>query len=158
MQIPTLKITEIDGFLPKKRKNVEDFGPLIFEENDIDSEITLKVKIEESDLDDIIYFLDNTEGEYDTTEEDVEHYHDNLDELNEKNTLLIIDGKTVTYEKYFIPKKTGIYSIKLLFKIKLSNCAFMFCECHNIIDIDFSKFKTENVTDMKYMFFNYSGL
>ena len=29
----------------------------------------------------------------------------------------------------------------------------MFCECSNIIDIDFSKFKTEKVTDMSNMFY-----
>ena len=34
----------------------------------------------------------------------------------------------------------------------------MFCECKNIIDIDFSKFNTQNVTDMKYMFYGCSSL
>ena len=65
---------------------------------------------------------------------------------------MIIDGKTVPFKKYIIPTKNGNYIIELLFKNKFSNCACMFCECQNIIDIDFSKFKTENVTEMRAMF------
>ena len=82
----------------------------------------------------------------------VKHNNDNLNELNESNTSLIIDGKKESFKKSFIPQRNGIYLIKLIFKNKISNCAYMFCECKNIIDIDFSKFNTENITDMKYMF------
>ena len=69
-----------------------------------------------------------------------------LNGLNESNTFLIINGKKVPFIKSFIPEKNGKYSIKLIFKNKLLNCAYIFCECKNIIEIDFSKFNTDNIT------------
>ena len=122
------------------------------------NEITLKIKIEQNELNNTIYFLDNTNSEYRENDKWEEHKHDNLCEINENNTTLIIDEKIVPFAKYFIPTKTGIYSIKLLFKNNLSNCAYMFCNCENITEIDFSKFNTQNVNDMKYMFYNCSSL
>ena len=122
------------------------------------NEITLKIKIEESDINNTIYFLDNTQENdyggnlYWENGNWVNHNHDNLTEMNESNTILIINEKIFPYKKHFIPTKNGIYSIKLLFKNKLSDCSYMFCHCKNIIDIDFSKFNTENVTDMQHMF------
>ena len=141
------------SFLGKKRENDRDLVPLNLNENHIESETMIKIKIEETDVNKIIYFLDNT-----TENSLIMYEHNNLKEVNENNTILIIDGKTVPYTKLFIPKKSGIHSIKLLFKNKILNCAYMFYNCKNIIDIDFSKFNTENVTDMKYMFHGCSGL
>ena len=37
-------------------------------------------------------FLDNTNGSYYIGDKGVEHYHDNLEELNEKNTELYINN------------------------------------------------------------------
>ena len=116
------------------------------------SEITLKVKVEDDEVNKTIYFLDNTDGEYYENGEFFKHNHDNLKEINEKNTTLIIGGKIVPFKKFFIPKKSGIYSIKLIFKNKLTNCAYMFCNCKNITDANFSKFNMDNVIDTKYMF------
>ena len=85
------------------------------------NEITIKIKIEQIDINNIIYFLDNTKEGSDEYFENgiyVKHNHDNLKELNENNTILIIDGKTVSFKKFFIPIKCGIYTIKLLFKNK----------------------------------------
>ena len=119
-------------------------------ENNIDSEIEVKVKIGESDVIQDIYFLDKTveyapfRDRYDDFNEKINHGF--LEELNENNTILIIDGQKLRFKKSFTPPKIGIYSIKLLFKIKLSSCAYMFYGYSNIINIDFSKFNTENVT------------
>ena len=127
------------------------------------NEINIKIKIEQSDVNKNIYFLDNTQesdnknGYYENGIL-VKHNHDNLSEMRESNTILIIDGESVPFKKFFIPTKSGIYSIKLLFKNKLYNCEYMFCKCKNIIDIDFSKFNTENVTDMQRMFHKCKGL
>ena len=125
------------------------------------NEITLKIKIEQNEVNKIIYFLDNTQdsdGEYPESDKWVKHIHDNLREMNENNTILIIDEKTLPFKKFFIPKKSKIYSIKLILKIKLSNSAYMFCECNNIIDIDFSKFNTDNIISMHCMFYGCSSL
>ena len=125
------------------------------------NEITFRIKVEKNDLNKTIYFLDNTQesdGEYNENGNYVKHNHDNLKEINENNTTLIIDGKTIPFKKFFIPKITGIYSIKLIFKNKLSNCAYMFYNCKNIIEIDFSRFNMENITNMQSMFDSCSGL
>ena len=44
------------------------------------------------------------------------------------------------------------YSIKLKFNISLKNCSYMFYNCFNIIDINFSHFNTENITNIECMF------
>ena len=123
--------------------------------SEIYNEITIKLKIERRDINKIIYFLDNTQkndGKYREKYNWVFHNHDNLSELNESNTILFINGILEPFKKYFNPKKSGTYSIKLQFENKLSDCSYMFCHCSNIIQIDFSKFKTENVNNMSYMF------
>ena len=127
------------------------------------NEIELKIKIEQRDINKNVYFLDNTqesdyESGYNENGKYVKHNHDNLSEINENNTTLIIDGKTVPFQKYFIPKTIRTYSIKLLFKNELSNCAYMFCQCNKIIDINFSKFKTKNIKNMSHMFCGCSSL
>ena len=119
------------------------------------NEITLKVKVEKDDINRIIYFLNDNEKSF---EQYFYNKNDKSNELNENNTLLIIDGKTKRFKKSFFPTKTGIFLIKIIFKNKLSNCEYMFYECKNIIDIDFSKFNTENVKNMKYMFYFCIGL
>ena len=112
------------------------------------NKIEIKLKIEEIDVNNTIYFLDNTDGSFYENGKNVKHNHDNLRELNESNTILAIDEKILPFKKSFEPVKCGIYSIKLLFKNKLSDCSYMFCKCKNIIDIDFSNINSENVTDM----------
>ena len=157
------KIYEEGRLFDKQSKILGDFESLFLAKDNSISDISLKIKIEQEDVNKTIYFLDNTSkethqnGYYENSNWNI-HNHDNLNELNESNTSLVIDEKTVPFKKSFIPKKIGIYSIKLIFKKKLSNCAYMFCECKNIIKIDFSKFNTENVTDMKHMFNKCSGL
>ena len=109
------------------------------------NEITIKIKIEQNDVGKTIYLLDNTYRNYYENDLIIPHNHDNLNEMNENNTIMTINGNIVPFKKSFIPAKTGIYLIKLLLKNKLSNCAYMFSECNNIIDIDFSKFNIQNI-------------
>ena len=73
------------------------------------NEIELKIKIGQVDNNKPVYFLDNTEGDYIENGEQLKHKHDNLKEINESNTNLIIDGKTFPFNKSFIPQKNGIY-------------------------------------------------
>ena len=128
------------------------------------NEISIKIKIEPNDVGNIIYFVNNekqTGYSFDNVKNKIVlNFIENLNEINEKNTTVIIDEKAEKepFKKYLNPSKSGIYSIKLIFKNKLSNCAYMFYHCENIIEIDFSKFNTENVTDMQWMFGYCSGL
>ena len=118
----------------------------------MNNEITIKIKIEKNDIGKSIYFLDNTNDFYKENGKYVNHKHDNLREIKKINTTLFINGEKVRFKKSFIPKKSGIYLIKFLFNDLLSNCSYMFYNCKNIVEIDFSKFNTENVTKMQYMF------
>ena len=135
-----------------------------FEINDIElkneskNEINIKLEIGKDDINKDIYFLDNTDGKYNIDGKEVEHYHDNLKELNELNTKLYINNIKYKYKKYINVKIEGIYKIKLKFNIKIKDCSFMFCECFNIKNLDLSYFDTKNVTNMSYMFYNISDI
>ena len=114
------------------------------------NEIKLTVEINKDDINEDIYFLDNTDSTY----KGIKHYHDNLKELNESNTELYINDIKYKYKKYFKPDKEGIYIIKLKINTYIKDCSFMFCGCNNIINIDLSSFQdTKNVNNMSCMFF-----
>ena len=131
---------------------------LINEYNNI-SEIFLTLNIEEKDINQKIYYLDNTEGEIYDNEKNTTHYHDNLDELNDGNTEVYINNKKEKiFEKFFIPKEKTTYYINIKIKIKLTNCKFMFYGCDNLTKIDLSSFNSEKVTNMRSMFYGCSNL
>ena len=116
----------------------------------LSNKIKIIVKIYERNINQDIYFLDNTNY---TDVNKMKHYHDNLKELNELNTELYINDEKYKYKKYFNPDKEGIYIIKLKFNIYIKDLSFMFCNCYNIINIDLSSFQdTKNVKDMSHMF------
>ena len=104
------------------------------------NEIILKVESRNIDINERIYFLDNTKK------------HEYLKELNENNVKIYIDEKEYNYLKYFIPTKEGIYTIRIEFNIQMTNCSYMFYECDNIIEADLSNFDSQNVTDLSFMF------
>ena len=120
-------------------------------ESSISNEIYFEVIVPEEDVNKKIYILDNTEFTDPHTKE--KHNHDFLTELNTSNTKLIINDKVTEYKKYFIPNQKGIYRLKLVFNIKMKNPSHMFYNCKNLIKVDFSKFNTDNVTDISYMFY-----
>ena len=113
------------------------------------NEIKLTLNIQKEDVNKEIYFLDNTDGKVPiNTKEFKEYHHDFLKELNEKNVELYINKKKFKFQKYFKPKKKGIYDIFLKFKIIMEDCGYMFYNCSNIIDIDLSLFNTKIITNM----------
>ena len=115
------------------------------------NEINIKIEIKnESEINKKIYFLDNYD--YDDNE-GINHYHDNLKELNSANTKLYINDDLTEYQKFFKPDKLGVYNIKIKFCTNLKDCSYMFAGCKNIVFIDFHLFNTKNVTNMKYMFY-----
>ena len=124
-----------------------------------DNEIKLTIKILEKDINKKIFFLDNTDSDYYYENGvKVSHHHDNLLELNEDNTKLYINDKEQKYKKYFIPKKSGDYNIKIVLNILITNCVYMFSECKKIINIDLSLLNTKNVVNMKNMFYHCENL
>ena len=85
--------------------------------NNLNNEIEISIIIDNKDINNKIYFLDNEYIENNLNKSS----HDNLKELNELNTELYIKKdnkeKKEKYKKYFIPEEEGIYNIKLKFNI-----------------------------------------
>ena len=64
--------------------------------------------------------------------------------LNKENNVKLYVNDEIesnSFKSYFIPKKPGIYIIKVVFNIELECCSGMFYGCSNIIDIGLSNFK-----------------
>ena len=114
------------------------------------NEILMIIEIEKKDINKNIYFLDNTD--FFDEEKKLNHFHDNLPELNKSNVDLFINNEKYEFKKYFIPKTEGVYTIKLQINIYIKNCSYMFYECINLINIDLSSFDTKNVNNMYSMF------
>ena len=123
------------------------------------NEIKITLEIKKDDIYKDIYFLDNTDGAvYINIKDKEEHHHDFLKELNESNTELYINNQNYKYQKYFRPDKEGIHEILLKFNNNMKDCSFMFYNCKNIINIDFSSFNTQEVACMLSMFEGCSNL
>ena len=115
------------------------------------NEITIKININNSEVNKKIYFLDNSfikpENNY-----RFKPYHGYLKELNKNNTELFTNDQKEEYKKYFIPKTEGIHTIKLKFHFSITDCSHMFDQCFsyvNLISLDFSYFDTKNVINME---------
>ena len=107
--------------------------------NKLPNEINILNKINEKDINEKIYFLDNYSYK---DNEGNEHFHDNLKEFN-ANTKLMINDEKEQFKKYFIPTKIGEYKINLKFEYNLTDCSYMFVGCNNIYDINFISFNTK---------------
>ena len=105
------------------------------------NEIILTLKINKEDVYKNIYFIDNSNN------------HDIFEEMNELNTKIYINNNNSKYKKFFIPKKEGIYTIKLLMNFSLTSTSYMFYNCKNLIEIDLSSLNTSQVTKMNEMFY-----
>ena len=134
-----IKIPIIDYY---QKYNLKDNKIKEIKEEKKINEINIILEILKDDINEIIYFLDNTEK------------HDNLKELNENNVKLYINKKEYKYTKCFKPDKEGIYKIKLLIFIDMTNWSYIFYNCERIKKITFANFNINNATDMIYMFTN----
>jgi len=122
--------------IPKTYIKIDDINSKILNRN----EITIIIEIKKEDINENIYFIDNTES------------HETFKELNESNTDLYINGKKFEFQKYYKFPKEGTYNIILKIKKMLTDCSYMFYGCDNIINIDLSNFETHIVTNMTEMF------
>ena len=78
------------------------------------------MEIDKSDINKPIHFLDNY------INEDKKQYHNNIKELNKANTKLFINEKKYEFQKYFVPSKVGIYTIRLNFNNLMKDCSYIF--------------------------------
>ena len=132
---------------------INEFINLYKANHKMKNEIDILVKVEKKDINKEIYFLNKEYSDYNKNHYVKQNDYYNLKELNEFNTELSINGKIYKYNKYFNPDKEGEYKIKLRFDFNLTNCAFMFNECINIIELNLCYFKTKYITNMHCMFF-----
>lgn len=123
----------------------------------IKNKIIIKLDIDDDDVDEEVYFFDNSNYK---DKNGVSHCHENLGELTVYNTKLFINDNEAKYQKYIIPKpeETGTIIIRIEFEFNLINCCRMFYECDNIVDIDMSNCDTQYVTDMSFMFYGCNNL
>ena len=130
------------------RKNNEKLESLFKENNNVDDAINNEKKnknviraeldIKANDSNNIILF--NTD-----INNDIDIY------LNNKKINMIKENNQWIINYKF--EKDGIYTFDIIFQNIMSNLTAFFSNCENIISLDFSNFKTSNVTSMGWMFY-----
>ncbi len=146
---PPIEKVKIEESNKKDKSNMEAPQPVSFKNNNIKNIIKMKVKIEKGDVNKPTKILYNIDKIYDDCD---------LKELNESNTELYINEKKYDYKTYFTPEKEGIYEIQLNIKILMKNCCYLFFGLKNLQSLDLTSFNTQNVTNMKGMFYKCCNL
>ena len=132
------------GYIEKKDEKFNLGTLLKFPLNELKNkknEIKMDVEVNKEDINREVYFLGK------------------CNEMYNLNTELYIDNNIQNeFKNYFVPKKEGIFSIKLKLKSFIKDCSGMFCNCYNIKNIDLSAFDSRNVIEMAGMFMNCAKL
>ena len=110
------------------------------------------IKIDNNNLNKDIRII-NSYDEYKKSNNDKE-YDDNI--KNEKeikdNIEIKINGEKINFSYFYKFTSKGNYRIEYSFKNNLTKTNFMFYECEEIINFDFSNFITKKITNMRNMF------
>ena len=110
-----------------------------------ENEILITLNISEKEINKNIYFLNGTDNQNTTKNEEIIN-------LKKEDCDLFINDDLYEFNSSFKPEKKGEYKIKLLFKKRLKNCSYMFNNCDNIIKLDLSLFNSSEIMNMHYMF------
>ena len=150
----------LNEFIELYKNNITEENIIKIEDSiEFKNEIKLHLKVDNKDINKKIYFLGNDKShifEYSKIMEN--DISDILQELNQSNTILYINGKKHEYQTYFNPSKEGNYNIILKTKIDIIDCSFMFYKCDYLTSIDLSSFDSERVSKMQYMFYECTNL
>ena len=110
------------------------------------------IKIDNNNLNKDIRII-NSYDEYKKSNNDKE-YDDNI--KNEKeikdNIEIKINGEKINFSYFYKFTSKGHYKIEYSFKNNLTKTNYMFYECEEIINFDFSNFITKKITNMRNMF------
>ena len=87
---------------------------------------------------------------------DIKEEYKNENEI--KECIIEINGKNYPFSYFHKFEKEGKHQIKYTFKKLLTNCGCMFSHCLSLINLNLSKFNTQNVTNMNSMFSHCSSL
>ena len=123
---------------------------LKYNNHNLSNEIDISINIEKEDIGKKIYFL---KDEF-IDEQGEKYINKEINQLNEINTKILINNKSVEFNKFFEPEKEGKYNINIKYDLNLTDCSYMFAGCENITAINFIFLNTKNVTSMKDMFYN----
>ena len=100
----------------------------------------------------IINTFDHIKRYYEWEDKDDDWKYENEKELKE-NIKIKINGKYIEFDYEYKFGKEGTFKIEYEFKNKLTKTCYMFAYCDAHINLDLTDFNTENVVDMKSMFY-----
>jgi surface protein len=79
-------------------------------------------------------------------------FDDNLrNEQDIKKCKIEINGKIIQNSFTYEFKNEGNYKVKYIFNKPLKSAAFLFYDCKELVEIEFSHFNTESIINMQYM-------
>ena len=120
------------------------------------NQISIKIKINETDVNKEIYFLRKDESK--NTNNSI-YNNDNLNKLNDSNVETYINGQRQDYfNRFFKPDRPGEYDIKLKLNIDFNDYSYMCAGCENNIEISFFSNNPPNITKIKYILANCKNL
>ena len=129
------KLKSIKGNQESNNKSIK--------EKERKNEIEIQIQINEEDIDKKIFLLNQEDKSCPKNEE-----------INSEKIDLFVNNIRYGFKKTFYFYKTGLYTIRLLFKENMNSCRYLFGNCDKIKSISFYSFNTKEVTDMSGMFFN----
>ena len=74
-----------------------------------------------------------------------------------KQSQIFINNKKINFSYYYDFPNIGNYTIKYDFQNLLTSTSFMFFDC-DLNSLDFSNFNSQNIKDMKFMFYKCNSL
>ena len=110
------------------------------------------IKIDNHNLNKNIRII-NSYDEYKKSNNDKEYDENIKNEKEIKDNIEIkINGEKINFSYFYKFTSIGQYRIEYSFKNNLTKTNFMFYECEEIINFDFSNFITKKITNMRNMF------
>ena len=110
------------------------------------------IKIDNNNLNKDIRII-NSYDEYKKSNNDKEYDENIKNEKEIKDNIEIkINGEKINFSYFYKFTSKGNYRIEYSFKNNLTKTNFMFYECEEIINFDFSNFITKKITNMRNMF------
>ena len=140
------KIEEIENrieLLNLNNEKIETFLNNNLYKNEIKNEIICTYEINDTNKEILLYNYENKA---------LNHPDYNKKEEYEQNIELYLNDEKLKTNNIFKAKEPGIYNFKLKFLKHMKDISKFFHKCENLIYVDLSNFKSENLTDIRYLF------
>ena len=139
----------------KKNKNLTSITINSYENNENNNIIYGNIRIEKDNTTSLIInsYENSKKGPLSSNLLLFSTKHEGINNENEiKDCDIYINRHKIDFHYYVTFPKAGNYEIQYIFHKKFTSTNFMFYGCLNIISLDFTHFKTENIKDMSFMF------